>query len=414
MMGVSKTEDVNDQRRSRHWTLSLRVNLQVLACLLLLAGVSGPLEAKTFIVTSTLDEIDAALGDGVCATASGDCTLRAAIQETNLLPGPDTIKLKAGLHMLTIPGRSEDGCATGDLDITDDLTLIGMGAKNTFINGGGIDRVFHIVLPVSVKISQLTVQNGIATEGRPVYGDAAGGGILNNAGSLTLEKSDVSNNSAIKEGVAVGGGIYSQSGQLTIKGCTLSQNWAIGSYSSGTGSGGGIYIAGGTVVITTSTINRNSTGGYFASLGGGIYSGNAALSLVQSTLSNNFVFSTGYPALGGGLYTASSQVTVRGSTISYNSANGASYPGLGGGICASNGELTLAQTTVSYNSCSGYGQSMGGGIYADGNITLRGASKIMRNVASTEGGGIFVNSGTPDISPDSIITKNIPNNLVSR
>ena len=45
----------------------------------------------TFIVDSESDAADAQPGDGVCATSTGACTLRAAIQESNLQTGPDTI-----------------------------------------------------------------------------------------------------------------------------------------------------------------------------------------------------------------------------------------------------------------------------------------------------------------------------------
>ena len=69
----------------------------------------------------------AAPGDGICASALGDCTLRAAIQETNALAGPDEIRAPAGVYGISIPGRGEDGAATGDLDITDDLDLAGAG-----------------------------------------------------------------------------------------------------------------------------------------------------------------------------------------------------------------------------------------------------------------------------------------------
>jgi CSLREA domain-containing protein len=48
-------------------------------------------EASTFTVVSTADSTDANAGNGVCATAQGACTLRAAIQEANLHSGPDTI-----------------------------------------------------------------------------------------------------------------------------------------------------------------------------------------------------------------------------------------------------------------------------------------------------------------------------------
>ena len=41
--------------------------------------------------TSAADVVDAAPGNGVCATDVGDCTLRAAIMEANALPGAATI-----------------------------------------------------------------------------------------------------------------------------------------------------------------------------------------------------------------------------------------------------------------------------------------------------------------------------------
>ena len=63
-------------------------------------------EAKTFTVTTMQNEADANPGDGIVAgSVSGACTLRAAIQTANALPGPDAIKLKAGLYMLTLAGR---------------------------------------------------------------------------------------------------------------------------------------------------------------------------------------------------------------------------------------------------------------------------------------------------------------------
>jgi len=54
--------------------------------------------ASTFVVNSTLDAVDFNLGDGVCATSGGVCTLRAAIQEANIFAGPHVITLPAGLR----------------------------------------------------------------------------------------------------------------------------------------------------------------------------------------------------------------------------------------------------------------------------------------------------------------------------
>ena len=98
-----------------------------------------------FFVTHTADTVDANPGDGIAADASGNTTLRAAIMEANALAGHQTIALGAGTYKLTIPGTGEDGAATGDLDVGDDLTIAGVDAVSTIIDGGGLDRVFEIL-----------------------------------------------------------------------------------------------------------------------------------------------------------------------------------------------------------------------------------------------------------------------------
>src|SRR5688572_17473539 len=60
-----------------------------------------------FIVNSTDDGTDASAGDGNCATASGVCTLRAAIVEANALPGLDGISFGIGTGTRTITVGSE-------------------------------------------------------------------------------------------------------------------------------------------------------------------------------------------------------------------------------------------------------------------------------------------------------------------
>src|SRR6188472_411319 len=86
------------------------------------AAQYGPTD---FTVESTADAVDSNLSDGICATAAGDCTLRAAIQEANANDGSITIHVPAGTYALSIEGRGEDAAATGDLDITDDVTIEG-------------------------------------------------------------------------------------------------------------------------------------------------------------------------------------------------------------------------------------------------------------------------------------------------
>ena len=67
----------------------------------------------TFVVNDTGDGDDAVPGNGVCETANGNnvCTLRAAIQEVNALPGDDTINFDIpgpGPHTINLTGVLPD------------------------------------------------------------------------------------------------------------------------------------------------------------------------------------------------------------------------------------------------------------------------------------------------------------------
>ena len=55
-------------------------------------------------------------------------------RDANALPGPDVINLPAGTYTLTIGGTGEDAAATGDLDITSELTISGAGAGTTIVS----------------------------------------------------------------------------------------------------------------------------------------------------------------------------------------------------------------------------------------------------------------------------------------
>ena len=83
-----------------------------------------------FLVNSTADRVDSNIGDGTCSTgllvgSDPECTLRAAVQESNASATVDDVYLPAGTYTLTITG-SEDAAIAGDLDITDTLTITGL------------------------------------------------------------------------------------------------------------------------------------------------------------------------------------------------------------------------------------------------------------------------------------------------
>ena len=284
------------------------IGLLALAALLALFAQGQPAYAATFTVTKTADT-----NDGVC---DGDCSLREAIGAANAAAGADTITVPAGTYTLSIAGTGEDANATGDLDISDDLTINGASAATTIVDGGALDRIFEIVAGNTVEIADVTVRNGSV-------GATTGGGI-NNRGTLTLNNSTVSDNSSVH-----GGGIVNN-GTMTINNSTISGNTA-------DGSGGGIRNND-TMTINNSTISGNSAPGFG---GGGIinvFSG-ATLNLNNSTVSGN---STGGSV--GGINVFNGTLTLKNTIVANNSS---------GGDCGGSGAFTsLGYNLDSDNTCN--------------------------------------------------------------
>jgi len=129
-------------------------SLQSLLVVFLASNAFG----ATFNVTSTSDVVDSAPGNGVCATAGGACTLRAAIQESNALAGADSIVLPSGLFPMTIPVADEDLAVTGDFDISDELTITGAGAGLSIVNCRALDRAFDVRTNVKTTFSKIWVK----------------------------------------------------------------------------------------------------------------------------------------------------------------------------------------------------------------------------------------------------------------
>ena len=319
----------------------------VLAILLALLLVSGgqPAHAVGFTVDSTADVVDASPGDGVCATAGGACTLRAAIMEANALAGADIITLPAGTYTLTISGAGDSG---GDLDITADLTITGAGQATTVVDGDGAFRVFRVLSGNTVDIAGVTIQNGIPLP------DGRGGGIINEAGAVTLTDSTVSGNRAT--GGRSCGGIYNN-GAASL---TLIRSTVSGNAGGGGSSGGGIcnFPNNGTVTLIDSTVSDNT-----AHVGGGIWNNNGTLTLTNSTVSGNTA------TYGGAIWnTNNGTVTLTNSTVSSNTTTGSFGGGgiLNGGVGFAAGTVMLTNSTVSGNTAT-----IGGGISNFGTVTIK-------------------------------------------
>lgn len=284
------------------------LRLVVLGAALVLAGLSspGPARAAVFVVDDTSDRIDLAPGDGVCSTTIATCTLRAAIQEANNLGGADDIMVPAGLYTLSIAGPGENAAASGDLDILDDLDILGAGVGKTIIDGAGSDRIFEASLGV-VLIADMTIRNGRAD----LTSSPLGGGIHAAGATLDVVRVELTGNVA-----NAGGGMRVSGGPVDIIDCIFSNNHAA-DLGFTNAEGGGLSTAQDTDILgTTFTGNR-------ADLGGGAIwgDGSPALSLENSTLVGN---------LGTALYTDNTNLDLSNVTVTGNSGYGLDYFSAGG------------------------------------------------------------------------------------
>lgn len=258
----------------------------------------GTAQAASFTVNNTADGSDAAAGNGVCADAIGNCTLRAAVEEANALAGDDVITFGASLLNSTIT-------LTTGVEITINgaggtLWIVGPGADKLTIDGGaGSNRLFFTTSAATLTITGLTMQGGGAV------------------------------------GIGVDGAAINASGGTLVLNAVLVRN-----NNAGPNNGGGIYFNGGTNHrILNSTISNNSSAN-----GGGFYLAAGTLFMANSTVSGNTI--TGQA---GGIFLVNSVATFRNSTITNNTANSA-----GGGIQVSNTAFNVGNTIIAGNTSPNY------------------------------------------------------------
>jgi Ca2+-binding RTX toxin-like protein len=94
----------------------------------------GQVQAATFTVDVTsVDSRDADRTDGQCISEAGGCTIRAAVEQANQLPGTDTIIVPAST--VPYPINWATAAARVPLIVHDSLNLMGEGAERSIIDG---------------------------------------------------------------------------------------------------------------------------------------------------------------------------------------------------------------------------------------------------------------------------------------
>lgn len=262
-----------------------------------------------------------------------------------------------------------------EIRLTRDITLAGVGADSTVLDGNDDHRVLQINEDVVVMLRDLAIANGNVPN--------LGGGIFN-LGTLTIENSTIRDNTA----GTIGGGIANIEGTLTVHNSTIRGNL-------GTTYGGG-FLNTGELAIYDSLITENTA----RSSGGGIVNSTDGRLTVERTIISGNLAGTNADAgyqNGGGVDNAGGTAVLRDSVISDNRAEGN-----GGGILNVDGELTLIDSTLRGNSAG----LEGGGIRnrRDSELTVRGST--LSNNESLRGGGIS-NAGLVVEIADSTLVDNV-------
>lgn len=362
-----------------------------------LKSITALIDRCTITGNSTVAE------GGAVHVEDGNLTVRASILSGNSTPGDGgALHANPGTSLTivssTFTGNRADGQGGGIFANSDSLsatstrilfntagssgggllavgttTLVGCTISgNTSLagRGGGIRQAGG-----SLDITSSTISGNFATASQ-------GGGIcVTNATGTALRRSTLSGNIADQ-----GGGVWSENNILTVERSTISDNTALNAIVGG----GGIGQDGGTLSIASSTISNNRAAGY----GGGIHIDHTSADFVlrASTLNGNSAGGSG-----GGLYIgdATLPTLIQNSTMSGNRADGK-----GGAIAHAGTALTVQNSTIAFNRAGG----SGGGVWMDTLTSVALQSTIVSNNQAPNG---------PDLDNDDIAYRfKLTNSLV--
>ena len=362
---------------------------------------------RRFLVNATGDGGDAVPGDGICNNGSGDCTLRAALDETNALAnlaagvpdiiefsipgvGPHTIQPGSPLPTITDPvvidGTTEPDYA-GTPVVELDGSLAGAGAHGLLGSAGGsavrglaINRFAGDAVKINLAGGNLIEDNALGT-------DPAGTLDLGNSGN----------------GVTISGGSHAN----VVRDNLISGN-----------NGSGVVV----VSVNDTLVQGNLIG---TSLAGSAALANSGIGVFVSGGSNTKIGGIGSGA---------------GNVISGNSATGISTSNTTGTLLLRNlvgtdisGAAAIPNGSVGVFISGGTGTVIGGLAAATGNVisgntftgmTINSAANtiVQQNFVGTDitGGaavpnsaaGMLINSGSENLLRDNVISGNASSGVV--
>ena len=325
--------------------------------------------AAQFRVTARGDvnSHDAAPGDGRCLTSDvfPVCSLRAAVEEANALPGADEIVVVAGTYALVT-----------HIDITDDVTIRAENDKDVVVLDGQqkirLLKVGTSDRAVAVELRNVQIRGGNPKFGAEPLDPACGGGTSH-----------------------AGGAICSLNANLVLTDTTVTASTA--------DRGGAIFVFGGTAHLTRAMITDST-----ADVGAGIFVSHpdpdpsvpTTLEVTESTVARNHANDVG----GGIAATRASRVAVGRTTMNGNSADNA-----GGALAVLDRTvITLTSDTITNDNAG-----RGGGIFFSQQGCQDAASTCIVNnatFASNTGSAWFVDGDTTPVTAvsNSLFSANTP------
>ncbi|HTO16369.1 MAG TPA: choice-of-anchor Q domain-containing protein [Edaphocola sp.] len=321
----------------------------------------------------------------------------SSIQEIWVAKGTYTPKYSAGTDNMSpaIQFGSPNCSYFGSLVIVNNVKLYGgfqnanetsITQRDTINNNtilDGLDSFVHVVMSVgnvgSAELNGFSIKNGksfpyqtLYVNGQPTR-SANGGGVLLQNTHLRIFNCNIMNNTA-----NLGGGIYAENSSLTMKRTKLTNNNAI-------------------------RTDGSNNQGFSATSGGGVYFLNGiALTIDSCDFSNNTAISTRLEALGGGLgisQNTPAQINISYSTFQGNGAylnlpSGATPPYVnvfGGGLCIFN-----INQVATITNCE----------FSNNTAQISAANATLSNTTSNNLSGAGIFNASPLLINNSIIKDN--------
>ncbi|MDR2623907.1 MAG: hypothetical protein LBC39_04985 [Methanobrevibacter sp.] len=285
--------------------------------------------------------------------------------------------------------------------------------ENATILNGGNNKMFNVEADINFELDGLFLVNGsglkggaINNKGNLVINDCyfdgnevfddnvrdqnkGGGGAIYNEGNLTLNSTDFTGN--VANDYSPGGAIYNTGTINLLAYCKFNSNYA-------DNGGGAIYNKGKITSLNKDTFTGNIANSTTSHCGGAI------LNEGKDSMNFNdviFIYNSAETGGGGGVDSYSS-CNFTNSTFNSNAA--ATH---GGSLSLLNGEyLSLVNSTFDYNTA----EHQGGSVYYTGGSFNSFDCNYTGNVASNDGGGLYLGSCENSHIRSNVFTMNVGDN----